>query len=384
MTVGVQTNEIVCQGNGATTLFAFPFLIPAASNAVVTYTAVDGTQTVLTPFQYTISGIGNSAGGTVVYPLSGYPIPSGSSLLIARALPLIQGTSLNNQGPTFGSIETALDYLTMLVQQLASLAIRAITINPTDTTAALPLPVASVRAGKALVFDSVGNPTVGVPVGGAFVSAAMVPVVEAATIADAQAILGSTFSFGDMKYSAVGIEGNGWRLCNGQARPQSDPFWAYMVAQGLAASWKPGFNTLAATYNMPNAQDVVLVGLDGMGGAASPALLTAGVAGFDPTVMLNTGGNQHAQADTLTATSAAVSVATDPGHVHPGSSLTQGPRLGSAGYSGDYNVPINTAPATTGVTVSTAVTTTVTSSLTGESQNIQPSMMAAVLMYCGA
>jgi hypothetical protein len=191
--------------------------------------------------------------------------------------------------------------------------------------------------------------------------------------------------FGDMKYSALGIEGNGWRLCNGQTRPQTDPFWVYMVAQGLTASWKPGF-TGTSTYNTPNAQDVVLVGLDAMGGATSPGLLTNAVAGFDPTIALNIGGSQYAQADTLTATSTAASAVTDPGHTHTdpiawGSTGIPGHSVGSGNGTSQGTT---TNAAGTGITVSTTVATTVTSSLTGASQNIQPSMMASILMYTGA
>jgi hypothetical protein len=195
--------------------------------------------------------------------------------------------------------------------------------------------------------------------------------------------------YGDMKYSALGIEGNGWRLCNGQTRPQTDPFWVFVIAQSLAASWKPGY-TGSSTYNMPNAQDVVLVGLDGMGGATSPGLLTKAVTGFDPTIALNIGGSQLAQKDTL---SAAVT-ATDSGHTHQDTGHTHVMPINN-GDGGNYSLPqgsptpgsfsVNTGYAN--ITTSTANITasaTVTSALTGTSQNIQPSMAAAVLMFVGA
>ena len=205
---------------------------------------------------------------------------------------------------------------------------------------------------------------------------------------------------GDIKHSALNIESNGWRQCYGQARPQTDPFWVYMVANGLTASWLPGY-TGTSTYNMPDARDMVLAGLDNMGGSAR-GLLTAGVAGFDPTVLLNAGGSQHAQQDTIsvsvrgaiTAASSASNTVTDTGHVHGAPSgyfVTTGGNPGGGG--GNFlNNYLNTASATTGISVATVVTTTITnmqtitatSGLTGASQNVQPTMMTVILMYVGA
>ena len=190
---------------------------------------------------------------------------------------------------------------------------------------------------------------------------------------------------GDMKHSSLGIEGAGWRLCNGQTRPQSDPFWVYMVANSLTGSWLPGF-TGSSTYNMPNAQDVVLVGLDAMGGAASPGLLTAAVAGFNPAIMLAIGGNQNAQQDTITiSTSGSISLV-DPGHTHP-VTVPQGVGAAAGPYtslSGNSTQVVNTGTSTTGASIQNTQTITAASGLTGTSQNIQPSMMAAVLMFVGA
>jgi len=195
--------------------------------------------------------------------------------------------------------------------------------------------------------------------------------------------IGITVQLGDMKYSALGIEGNGWRLCNGQTRPQSDPFWVYMVANGLTASWRPGF-TSTSTYNMPNAQDVVLVGLDKMGGATSPGLLTAAVAGFDPTILLNTGGSQHAQQDTINITVTGSITATDSGHDHTTSGIVSNGNFAAGGAAPYPGGSANTGTAAANIAVTNTQTITAASSLVGTSQNIQPSMMAAVLMWVNA
>lgn len=187
MTIGTTLNTITVDGNGATTTFTYPFLIPLPSDAVVTFTDANSNGTVLLTSQYSITGTGNENGGTVTYPLSGgTPIAAGTFLTIERLLPEIQSTSLSNQGPTFSAIEGALDYLTMLIQQVTNVADRAIVINPADTVLPTPLPIASVRAGQFLTFDSQGNPTVANTVGGgAVVSAAMQPVVAASTLSNA-------------------------------------------------------------------------------------------------------------------------------------------------------------------------------------------------------
>ena len=202
--------------------------------------------------------------------------------------------------------------------------------------------------------------------------------------------------FGDLKYSALGIEGNGWRLCHGQTRPQTDPFWVYMIANGLTGGWLPGFSG-SSTYNMPDARDMVLAGLDNMGGS-SRGLLTSGVAGFDPTLLLNSGGNQHAQADTIslsrTGSIAATTTSTDSGHTH-GETIGQGSGGNQEGSNlttstgTTHNLAnVNTASGAANISSTTAITDstsyTASSGLTGTSQNIQPTMVCAILLYVGA
>lgn len=161
MTIATVVNKVVAQGNGATTAFSFAFLLPSAAYAVVTVTDSTGVQTVLLSTQYSLSGIGNPNGGTVNYPLSGSPLPSGSSIALQRVIPLQQLTSLVNQGGYFPAVvEGALDQLEMQIQQLAATtggnvslqfpATDALTLNSI-------LPAAAARANNLLSFDSLGN-----------------------------------------------------------------------------------------------------------------------------------------------------------------------------------------------------------------------------------
>lgn len=120
-TIGTTLSTITAQGNGVTTSFPYPFLMPAAADAVVSIinaNVTPNTTTVLTPTQYTVAGVGNSSGGSVTYPVSGPPLATGYFIVISRVLPFVQTTSISNQGPTFRAIEGALDYLMMIAQQL--------------------------------------------------------------------------------------------------------------------------------------------------------------------------------------------------------------------------------------------------------------------------
>ena len=121
MTITTTANITIDQGNGVTTSFNYSFLIPAASDVEVFYTDINGVQTPLATTQYSISGIGNPDGGFVIYPLSGSPIAIGTYITIIRSLPLLQLTTISNQGAFYPAVvESALDYLMMAIQQVNS------------------------------------------------------------------------------------------------------------------------------------------------------------------------------------------------------------------------------------------------------------------------
>lgn len=192
MTVSSTANIVVYDGNGATTTFDYTFLIPAADDAVITYTDTAGVETVLNSNQYSITGIGSDAGGTVTYPLSGSPIANATFLSIRRELPLVQETDLVNQDGFYPEVvEDALDYVTMLIQQVNTTNTQAIRV-PASESPPDELPAAALRANQALVFDSDGQPTVGSP-SDATISIAMQPVAAASTLLSARALLGVAY-----------------------------------------------------------------------------------------------------------------------------------------------------------------------------------------------
>lgn len=188
MTIATTTSKTIVQGNGATTTFNYNFLMSSASYAQVILTEVDGTQTDLTDSQYQITGVSSQTGGTVIYPLVGGPISSGSSLTIMRVLPLRQGISIENQGPFYPhSIDQANDQSRMIDQQLQEQIDRSLIVAPGDPPVT-PIPSVAQRAGQILGFDSEGNPIAAQP-SSALVSSAMQPVVAAATREEAFALL---------------------------------------------------------------------------------------------------------------------------------------------------------------------------------------------------
>jgi hypothetical protein len=157
MTISTLVNNVAAQGNGVTTAFSYSFLIPQASNAVVVHTDLTGTQTVLSPSQYTLSGVGNPNGGTITYPLSGV-MAVGELLTLKRVLPLQQLTSLVNQSGYYPAVvEAALDNLEMQIQQIST-GNQSIQFPSSDSnTLNAILPPASLRANRVLSFDAFGN-----------------------------------------------------------------------------------------------------------------------------------------------------------------------------------------------------------------------------------
>lgn len=126
MTVATTQSQTTILGNGSTTSFVFNFIGVAAADIYVIYN--NGTTlTPLAPSSYTlvlnppatnqIWGVG----GTVTYLNGGLPIPNGTQLIIGRTVPLLQSTSLTNQGDLWPTvIEAALDTLCFEIQQISN------------------------------------------------------------------------------------------------------------------------------------------------------------------------------------------------------------------------------------------------------------------------
>ncbi|MBX9946066.1 MAG: hypothetical protein K2Y40_18470 [Reyranella sp.] len=126
MSLSSTTNKVIYSGNGATSVWPFSFPVFEAADLVVILTDAAGLETTLSASLYGVSGIGNPAGGSVTYPLSGSPIATGTKLTLLRTVPYTQTTVLSNQGGYYPEVvERRFDQIYMALQQLEERLSRA-------------------------------------------------------------------------------------------------------------------------------------------------------------------------------------------------------------------------------------------------------------------
>lgn len=144
-------------GNGVTTAFATGFQFDNEADIQVILRASDGTETVQTlTTHYTVSGAGNSAGGTVTMVTAP---ASGKKLRIVRSLDYTQGTDYT-EGTAFPAAthEAALDKLTQLTQQLAHELKRSPQLAATSSNYPAEFPDGGAsKAGYLIRWDSVNG-----------------------------------------------------------------------------------------------------------------------------------------------------------------------------------------------------------------------------------
>jgi len=142
MSLGSSTNRKVYTTDGATTIWAFPYLFYDNSHLQV---YVDGA---LQVGGYTVSGAGDSAGGSVTITPA---LAASKQLLILRVVPETQGTVLGATGPfPAKTVEKSLDLGIMVSQQYSERIGRALKIPATSTLVdpAMPDPALAANAGK--------------------------------------------------------------------------------------------------------------------------------------------------------------------------------------------------------------------------------------------
>jgi hypothetical protein len=159
MTVSSTTSKVSYTGNGLTTAFAVPFYFLEAADLQVILRSSAGVETVqaLTT-NYTVAGAGVSSGGTVTMLTA----PAAAvTVTIRRNIEATQETDLlpNDRLPA-ETLETALDKVTMLTQQLGEESARSLKFPASDAVMSAQLPASSARAGKYLGFDGSGLPVV--------------------------------------------------------------------------------------------------------------------------------------------------------------------------------------------------------------------------------
>jgi hypothetical protein len=150
-------------GNGTASLFPFAFKVFQASDLLVANvliaTGVASTLALTTDYTVALNANQDSnPGGSVT--LTAGALAVGYRLIISSNIGTLQPTVYLNQGGFYPEVLTAsLDRATILIQQLQAYVDLALQFPLTDPTMNNVLPSAEERAGKVLMFDANGNPT---------------------------------------------------------------------------------------------------------------------------------------------------------------------------------------------------------------------------------
>lgn len=148
------TNRVEYNGDGLTDTFDYPFLIFQNSDLKV---YVDGS--LVNSSAYTVTGVGNPAGGSVI--LDDIPDSGQANVILEREALFTQPVSIA-EGSKFPArvVEAAHDRNVMLSQQLDTRVTRCVQIGVTNFTAADNMVLeasASERATRVIAFNSTGT-----------------------------------------------------------------------------------------------------------------------------------------------------------------------------------------------------------------------------------
>jgi len=159
MTVSSTTVKNSYSGDGSNDTFVYGFKIFASSDLQViirSSTGIETTKTLTT--DYTVTGVGNSSGGNVVFEASDIPTATETVVLI-RNVPQTQAIDYIANDPFPAEThEEGLDRATMTTQQMQEELDRSIKLSRTNTMTSTEFTVgATARANKILAFDSSGE-----------------------------------------------------------------------------------------------------------------------------------------------------------------------------------------------------------------------------------
>jgi len=150
ITIGDIEPRVQYSGDGTQTIFTYPFPIFSDSDLEVYL------DNVLQTSGYTVSGAGNSAGGTVTLDS-----PAGVGVLITlrRHLAIERTTDFQESGEFRAKvINDELDREVAMIQQVNDDLGRTLHLQAFDPSVSLELPGKTTRMDKALGFDSDGSP----------------------------------------------------------------------------------------------------------------------------------------------------------------------------------------------------------------------------------
>lgn len=125
MTMSSAVSKVTLNGDGVQTSWPFAFKVWEADDLEVSITNAEGVTTVVSNWSVELA----SVGGTVTYPTSGPPLPTGHKITIARSMDFLQDVDLIS-GTRWDPevVETALDQATAERQQLKEKLDRAVTV----------------------------------------------------------------------------------------------------------------------------------------------------------------------------------------------------------------------------------------------------------------
>ena len=159
MTISSTTVRNSYSGDNSTTTFSYTFKIFQDSDIQVIIRSTDGTETIKTiTTHYTVTGAGNSGGGSVIFTSGNIPT-STQTVVLRRNIPQTQAIDYIANDPfPAESHEEGLDRATMAIQQLQEEVTRSLKLSKTNTMTSTEFTVgASARANKILAFDTNGE-----------------------------------------------------------------------------------------------------------------------------------------------------------------------------------------------------------------------------------
>lgn len=193
MTVETTTNRVSYTGSGTTGPFSVPFYFLEDDDLTVIKTTIaDGTEaTMVLTTDYTVSGAGVEAGGSVTLVAT---LSSSYKLTIIRNPDLLQDADYpqNDRFPA-ATHERALDKLTMITQRLKDLIDRSFRLSDGDTSG-ISLILSNLAAGNLIAINSAGDGIESIAAADvdlATVSAFILTLLDDANAATARTTLGA-------------------------------------------------------------------------------------------------------------------------------------------------------------------------------------------------
>jgi len=159
MTISSTTVKNSYSGDGSTTTFSYTFKIFAESDLQVIIRSSTGTETTKTiTTHYTITGVGASGGGSVIFTAGNIPSAT-DTVVLRRNVPQTQSIDYIANDPfPAESHEEGLDRSMMVAQQIQEELGRAIKLSKTNTITSTEFTTsAATRANKIFAFDSTGE-----------------------------------------------------------------------------------------------------------------------------------------------------------------------------------------------------------------------------------